>query len=74
MIHIFPGWLDKAKQRFSSDEQDFDAQDFGHTLTGDTWERIDTVTDNSDVETPDKAANKIQYYSWGASNKAAAAV
>ena len=66
-----------AKKRLSSDQQDFQGQDFGQSLTGDTWERIDTAgTTNSDapfnVETPNKPADGIQYYSWGPKNKDAA--
>ena len=64
-----------AKKRLSSDQQDFQGQDFGQSLTGDTWERIDTAaTTNSDVKTPNKEAEGIQYYSWGATDKGAAAV
>ena len=61
-----------AKKRLGPDQEDFEGQDFGKTLTGDTWERIDTVaTTNSDIETTNKATEGIQYYSWGATNKGA---
>ena len=63
-----------AKKKLSSEQQDFGEQDFGQTLTGDSWERIDTAaTTNSDasfnVETSNNPADGIQYYSWGQTNK-----
>ena len=61
-----------AKKRQGSQETNFQDEDLGQTLTKDTWDRIDTVsTRHSDVETPNKAAKGVQYYSWGPTNKGA---
>ena len=55
-----------AKKRLSSEQQDF-----GQTLTENTWERIDTLkTTNSGAPFQVKAKG-IEYYSWGPTNKAA---